>query len=32
MIGKQRPQMIEEVEKLLLVLINDKQMKEDSLC
>ena len=31
MISKQRPQTIEEVEALLLVLINEKQLKRDSL-
>ena len=31
MISKQRPQIVEDVEKLLLVFINDKQMKGDSL-
>ena len=30
-ISKQRPQIIEEVEKLLLVFINEKQLKVDSL-
>ena len=30
MISKQRPQIIEEVEKLLLVLIDEKQLKLDS--
>ena len=31
MISKQRPQIIEEVEKVLLVYLNDKQLKGDSL-
>ena len=31
MISEQRPQMFEVVEKLLLVFINEKQLKEDSL-
>ena len=30
-ISKQRPQIIEEVDKLLLVFINEKQLKGDSL-
>ena len=31
-ISRQRPQIIEEVEELLLVFINEKQLKGDSLC